>query len=312
MKKFFTLVAIAAIALCACNKNEINENREAASFVATFSNNVKTLLNNDRSQAWLGDEVIQIFDVTEAYNGTSAIHKFRNTSSTQSTAATFVADDPSFEFVEGHNYTAYYGGANEANYVALDGNIHQVIYTYDSDFIYNPEGMYGMPNNTIPLLCKFKYAGKSTLQSLKFHNVANLLVLRITNNTEKSKQIGHIQLAAQNDIDIMKMFGQSREIETVSSQTDYSSPAYRFCIGFTNNSTKSSVSFTSPITPNAGDTKDFAVLITKPTIANYTFALNATIYDQKGSTVGTPTKSENFFNKISEEGGHVYVWKIGI
>ena len=151
MKKFFTLVAIAAIALCACNKNEINENREAASFVATFSDNVKTLLNNDRSQAWLGGEVIQIFDVTDAYNGKSAIHKFRNTSSTQSTAATFVAEDPSFEFVEGHNYSAYYGGANEANYVALDGNIHQVIYTYDSDFIYNPEGMYGMPNNTIPL-----------------------------------------------------------------------------------------------------------------------------------------------------------------
>ena len=311
MKKFFTLVAIAAIALCACNKNEINENREAASFVATFSDNVKTLLNNDRSQAWLGGEVIQIFDVTDAYNGKSAIHKFRNTSSTQSTSATFVAEDPSFEFVEGHSYCAYYGGANEANDVALGTNGY-VLYTYDSDFLYNPEGMYGMPNNTIPLLCKFKYAGKSTLQSLKFYNVANLLVLRITNNTEKSKQIGHIQLAAQNDIDIMKMFGQSREIEKVSSQTDYSSPAYRFCIGFTNNSTKSSVSFTSPITLAAGDTKDFAVLITKPGIS-FPFPLNATIYDQKGGNiVGTATKNITFANVISEEGGHVYVWQFGI
>ena len=306
MKKFFTLVAIAAIALCACNKNEINENREAASFVATFSDNVKTLLNNDRSQAWLGGEVIQIFDVTDAYNGKSAIHKFRNTSSTQSTAATFVAEDPSFEFVKGHNYSAYYGGANEANYVALDRKIDQVIYTYDSDFIYNPEGMYGMPNNTIPLLCKFKYAGKSTLQSLKFRSVANLLVLRITNNAAESKQIGHIQLATNPDPIYVYMFGQSTDN---ASNKDYSTPTYDLYRGSTS---KSSVSFTSPITLNAGDTKDFAVLITKPTIANYTFALNATIYDQKGSTVGTPTKSENFFNKISEEGGHVYVWKFGI
>ena len=307
MKKFFTLVAIAAIALCACNKNEINENREAASFVATFSDNVKTLLNNDRSQAWLGGEVIQIFDVTDAYNGKSAIHKFRNTSSTQSTAATFVAEDPSFEFVEGHNYSAYYGGANEANYVALDGKIDQVIYTYDFDFIYNPEGMYGMPNNTIPLLCKFKYAGKSTLQSLKFRSVANLLVLRITNNAAESKQIGHIQLATNPDPSYLYMFGQSTDN---TSDKDYSTPTYDLYRGSTS---KSSVSFTSPITLNAGDTKDFAVLITQPTISK-SFALNATIYDQKnGSTVGTAaTKSENFFNKISKEGGHVYVWKFGI
>ena len=306
MKKFFTLVAIAAIALCACNKNEINENREAASFVATFSDNVKTLLNNDRSQAWLGGEVIQIFDVTDAYNGKSAIHKFRNTSSTQSTAATFVAEDPSFEFVEGHNYSAYYGGANEANYVALDGNIHQVIYTYDSDFIYNPEGMYGMPNNTIPLLCKFKYAGKSTLQSLKFRSVANLLVLRITNNATESKQIGHIQLATNPDFSFVYMFGQSTDN---ASNKDYSTPTYDLYRGSTS---KSSVSFTSPITLNAGDTKDFAVLITQPTNSK-SFDLNATIYDQKnGFTVGTATKSENFFNKISKEGGHVYVWKFGI
>lgn len=306
MKKFFTLVAIAAIALCACNKNEINENREAASFVATFSDNVKTLLNNDRSQAWLGGEVIQIFDVTDAYNGKSAIHKFRNTSSTQSTAATFVAEDPSFEFVEGHNYSAYYGGANEANYVALDRKIDQVIYTYDFDFIYNPEGMYGMPNNTIPLLCKFKYAGKSTLQSLKFRSVANLLVLRITNNAAESKQIGHIQLATNPDPSYLYMFGQSTDN---TSDKDYSTPTYDLYRGSTS---KSSVSFTSPITLNAGDTKDFAVLITQPTISK-SFALNATIYDQKnGSTVGTAKKSENFFNKISKEGGHVYVWKFGI
>ncbi len=310
MKKFYTLAAIATLALCACNKSDIDENREAASFVATFDNTVKTVLNEDRSQSWLGGEVVRIIDVAELNNGNSDSYKFRNTSATQSNVATFVADDPSFEFVEGHSYCAYYGGANEANDVTLHSGY--MCYTYDSDFLYNPEGQYGLPDNVVPLVCKFKYTGKSTLQSLRFHNVANLLVLRITNNASESKQIGHIQLDAERDIDIMKMFGQTRDVATLASSSDYSSPSYEFCTGFTNNSTKSSINFSSPITMYAGETKDFAVLITKPGIG-FPFSLTATISDQKGgATVGTITKQANFNSIISVEGGHVYVWKIGI
>ncbi len=310
MKKFFTLAAIATLALCACNKSDIDENREAASFVATFDNTVKTVLNEDRSQSWLGGEVVRIIDVAELNNGNSDSYKFRNTSATQSNVATFVADDPSFEFVEGHSYCAYYGGANEANDVTLHSGY--MCYTYDSDFLYNPEGQYGLPDNVVPLVCKFNYTGKSTLQSLRFHNVANLLVLRITNNASESKQIGHIQLAITPEAPFSNLFGQSRDVATLASSSDYSSPSYEFCTGFTNNSNKSSVNFSSPTTLDAGETKDFAVFITKA-LYPMSLTLTATISDQKGgATVGTATKQANFNTKISEEGGHVYVWKIGI
>lgn len=311
MKKFFTLVAIAAIALCACNKNEINENREAASFVATFSDNVKTLLNNDRSQAWLGGEVIQIFDVTDFVNGTSAVYKFTNTNTGQSTVAEFVAEDPNFKFVEGHSYYAYYGGANEANILATKDNF--ITLTYDKDFLYNPEGKYGLPNNSIPLSCKFKYTGKSSVRSLKFRNVVNLLVLRITNNTLESKQIGHILLDLQPAFYVTQLFGQSRDNQDLSSpEIDYSTPVYVYCQGFTNISSQSNINFGSPIMLGAGETKDFAVFIAKP-VNTMKMTLNAKIYDQKGSTVGEASKEEIAFHyTISEEGGHVYVWKFGI
>ena len=310
MKKFFTLVAIAAIALCACNKNEINENREAASFVATFSDNVKTLLNNDRSQAWLGGEVIQIFDVTDFVNGTSAVYKFTNTNTGHSTVAEFVAEDPNFKFVEGHSYYAYYGGANEANILAMKDNF--ITLTYDKDFLYNPEGKYGLPNNSIPLSCKFKYTGKSSVQSLKFRNVVNLLVLRITNNTSESKQIGHILLDLQPAFSLTQLFGQSRDNQDLSAGIDYSTPVYVYCQGLTNNSSQSNINFGSPIMLGAGETKDFAVFITKP-VNPMSMTLNARIYDQNGgTTIGTASKSSSLFGIISEDGGHVYVLKFGI
>ena len=310
MKKFFTLVAIAAIALCACNKNEINENREAASFVAALHDNTKTILNNDRSQAWLGGEVIQIFDVTDFVNGTSAVYKFTNTNTGQSTVAEFVAEDPNFKFVEGHSYYAYYGGANEANILATKDNF--ITLTYDKDFLYNPEGKYGLPNNSIPLSCKFKYTGKSSVRSLKFRNVVNLLVLRITNNTLESKQIGHILLDLQPAFYLTQLFGQSRDNQDLSSpEIDYSTPVYVYCQGFTNISSQSNINFGSPIMLGAGETKDFAVFIAKP-VNPMSMTLNAKIYDQKGSTVGTASKTSAFHSIISEEGGHVYVWKFGI
>ena len=309
MKNFFTLVAIAAIALCACNKNEINENREAASFVAALHDNTKTILNNDRSQAWLGGEVIQIFDVTDFVNGTSAVYKFTNTNTGQSTVAEFVAEDPNFKFVEGHSYYAYYGGANEANILATKDNY--ITLTYDKDFLYNPEGKYGLPNNSIPLSCKFKYTGKSSVRSLKFRNVVNLLVLRITNNTSESKQIGHILLDLQPAFYLTQLFGQSRDNQALSAEIDYSTPDYVYCQGFTNISSQSNINFGSPIMLGDGETKDFAVFITKP-INPMSMTLNATIYDQKGSTVGAANKTSAFHYTFSEEGGHVYVWQFGI
>lgn len=311
MKNFFTLVAIAAIALCACNKNEINENREAASFVAALHDNTKTILNNDRSQAWLGGEVIQIFDVTDFVNGTSAVYKFTNTNTGQSTVAEFVAEDPNFKFVEGHSYYAYYGGANEANILATKDNF--ITLTYDKDFLYNPEGKYGLPNNSIPLSCKFKYTGKSSVQSLKFRNVVNLLVLRITNNTSESKQIGHILFDAQPEVlPLAWLFGQSRDNQDLIAGIDYSTPVYVYCQGFTNNSSKSNINFGSPIMLGAGETKDFAVFITTP-VNPAPVTLNAKIYDQNGgTTIGTASKGYGSLKNISDAGGHVYVWKFGI
>ena len=51
MKKIFILIAIASMTFCACNKSEIIENKEAASFVASFDANTKTTLNNNLSQS---------------------------------------------------------------------------------------------------------------------------------------------------------------------------------------------------------------------------------------------------------------------
>ena len=311
MQKLFTLVIVAILALCSCSKSEINENREAASFVAALHDNTKTILNNDRSQSWLGGEVVQIFDVTDFVKGTSAVYKFTNTNTGQSTVAEFVAEDPNFKFVEGHSYYAYYGGANEANILATKDNF--ITLTYDKDFLYNPEGKYGLPNNSIPLSCKFKYTGKSSVQSLKFRNVVNLLVLRITNNTSESKQIGHILLDLQPVFQLTQLFGQSRDNQSLTDKTDYSTPDYVYCQGFTNNSSKSNINFGSPIMLGAGKTKDFAVFITKP-VSPMLMTLNATIYDQNdGTTIGTASKNDSsLFGIISEDGGHVYVWTISI
>lgn len=295
---------------CACNKSEIIENKEAASFVASFDANTKTTLNNNLSQSWLGGEVVKVLDVTNAFLATpiETSCTFTNVYATKSTKATFVADDPSFEFIEGHNYIVYYAGTNSTT-LKREGATRYMSIKFKSDFKYNPLGKYGLPDNQIPLISKFKYSGKASVQNILFHNITNLLVIRVKNNTSESKQVGYIKIEQSKKHYTVNMFGGA--LIPYTNTDDYSLPgtSYDFW-GGSSASGLGQIIFDSPITIASGETKDFAVFIMRPDSG--TFDLTTQIFDKNnGNKIAEAVKSG--LSKTNFVGpGRTLVWSIDI
>ena len=316
MKKIFILIAIASMTFCACNKSEIIENKEAASFVASFDANTKTTLNDDRSQSWLGGEIVKVLDVTDASQDTpvETTCTFTNIGP-KGPKATFVADDPEFEFVEGHNYFVYYGGTlNSTNYSTTLSKVEKALLLglkFSTAYLYNPTGTYGLSDNQIPLASKFKYTGKASVQNIIFHNISSLLVLRVKNNSAESKQVGYIQIEQSKQEWQTHMFGGA--LVPFSKTDDYSNPSTSYDFGGGSNATYLAiVSFSSSTTIEPGETKDFAVCVLKPYNNALSFDLTAQIYDKKpGTIVASAVKSG--LSKTNFDGpGHTYVWSINI
>lgn len=317
MKKIFILIAIASMTFCACNKSEIIENKEAASFVASFDANTKTTLNDDRSQWWLGGEVVKVLDVTDAsqVKPVGITCTFTN-KGTKGPKATFVANNQLFEFVEGHNYFVYYDGTSDPKLTRATEKYLGL--QFNKDYLYNPTGKYGLSDNQIPLASKFKYTGKASVQNIKFHNIVSLLVLKVTNNSAESKQVGYIQLEESRDqleepISDYRtnIFGGA--LVPYSKSDDYSSLGTSYNFGGGSNATYMAfVSFSSPITIAKGETKDFAVCVMKPWDKNATFDLTAKIYETKsGPIVASAVRSGLSQTKLNGP-GHTYVWSIDI
>ena len=310
MKKIFILIAIASMTFCACNKSEIIENKEAASFVASFDANTKTTLNDDRSQSWLGGEVVKVLDVTDASQDTpiETTCTFTNIG-TKGPKATFVADNQSFEFVEGHNYFVYYDGTSNPK---LNRSTERYLgLQFNKENFYNPTGTYGLSDNQIPLASKFKYTGKASVQNIKFHNIVSLLVLKVTNNSAESKQVGYIQLEESKKDYTTNIFGGA--LVPYSKSDDYSSPGTSYNFGGGSNATyMASVSFSSPITIAGGGIKYFTVCVMKPWDSNATFDLTAKIYKTKsGPIVASAVRSGLSQAKLNGP-GHTHVWSIDI
>ena len=315
MKKIFILIAIASMTFCACNKSEIIENKEAASFVASFDANTKTTLNDDRSQSWLGGEVVKVLDVTDASQDTpiETTCTFTNIG-TKGPKATFVADDQLFEFVEGHNYFVYYGGTlNSTNYSSSLTRVSPTLLglKFSKGYLYNPTGKYGLSDNQIPLASKFKYTGKASVQNIIFHNISSLLVLRVKNNSAESKQVGYIQIEQSEQNWQTHMFGGA--LVSFSKTDDYSDPNTSYNFGGGSNATYLAiVSFSSPTTIAPGETKDFAVCVMKPYNNAPSFDLTAQISDKKSGTIVASAVKSGLSKTNFDGPGHTYVWSIDI
>lgn len=317
MKKIFILIAIASMTFCACNKSEIIENKEAASFVASFDANTKTTLNNDLSQSWLGGEVVKVLDVTDASKDTpvETTCTFTNIG-IKGPKATFVADNQSFEFVEGHNYFVYYGGTSDKSETLCRVDKTLLGLKFSTAYLYNPTGKYGLSDNLIPLASKFKYTGKASVQNIIFHNISSLLVLRVTNKSGEDKQVGYIQIGhlAQSGQPYPSwrthIFGGA--LPPYSKSDDYSDPSTSYNFGGGSQATNLAiVSFSSSITIKDKETKDFAVCVVQP-YTDASFDLTAQIYDNKpGTIVASAVKSG--LSKTNFKGpGHTYVWSVDI
>lgn len=305
---------------CACNKSEIIENKEAASFVASFDANTKTTLNNNLSQSWLGGEVVKVLDVTDASQETpiETTCTFTNIG-TKGPKATFVANDPEnpeFEFVEGHNYFVYYGGTSDKSETLCRVDKTLLGLKFSTAYLYNPTGKYGLSDNIIPLASKFKYTGKASVQNIIFHNISSLLVLRVTNKSGEDKQVGYIQIGhlAKNDGQPAPswqthIFGGA--LPQYSNTDDYSKPSTYNFGGGSQATNLAIVSFSSPITIKDKETKDFAVCVVQP-YTDQSFDLTAQIYDNKaGTIVASAVKSGLSKTKLNGP-GHTYVWSINI
>ena len=317
MKKIFILIAIASMTFCACNKSEIIENKEAASFVASFDANTKTTLNDDRSQSWLGGEVVKVLDVTDASQETpiETTCTFTN-KGTKGPKATFVADNQSFEFVQGHNYFVYYGGTSDkSDQLSIVDKMHLGL-KFSAAYLYNPTGKYGLSDNLIPLVSKFKYTGKASVQNIIFHNISSLLVLRVTNTSGEDKQVGYIRIGHLEQPEKPKpswrthIFGGA--LPRYSKSDDYSDPSTSYNFGGGSHATNlATVSFSSPITIKNNETKDFAVCVVQP-YSDESFDLTAQIYNiQSGTIVASAVKSGLSKTKLNGP-GHTYVWSIDI
>ena len=326
MKKIFILIAIASMTFCACNKSEIIENKEAASFVASFDANTKTTLNNDKelSQSWLGGEVVKVLDVTHASQITDPKKEEVKTCTftnigTKGPKATFVADNQSFEFVGGHNYFVYYGGTSDkSDQLSIVDKMHLGL-KFSAAYLYNPTGKYGLSDNLIPLVSKFKYTGKASVQNIMFHNISSLLVLRVTNTSGEDKQVGYIRIGHLEQPEQPEkpkpswrthIFGGA--LPRYSKIDDYSDPSTSYNFGGGSHATNlATVSFSSPITIKNNETKDFAVCVVQP-YSDESFDLTAQIYNiQSGTIVASAVKSGLSKTKLNGP-GHTYVWSIDI
>lgn len=191
MKKYLIL-ALISCALMSCGKEDmVNENSTPLSFTAGFDSNSKSMLNNDRSQTWIGLDQVTIYDVTD-YASTSSYATFTNTRTTPSTSATFKIDSgfESFAFQKDHKYIA----VHNANSISLNPTYYSI--HFKNPVTYDSGRKYGMPDNTIPVACYFTYSDESSLHGISFHNISSLCVVRVTNNTSDPINITDIQLEA--------------------------------------------------------------------------------------------------------------------
>ena len=318
MKKIFILIAIASMTFCACNKSEIIENKEAASFVASFDANTKTTLNDNRSQWWLGGEVVKVLDVTHAsQDPKTEISCIFTNKGTKGPKATFVADNQSFKFVEGHNYFVYYGGTSNKSETLRRVDNTLLGLKFSTAYLYNPTGKYGLSDNLIPLASKFKYTGEASVQNIIFHNISSLLVLRVTNKSGEDKQVGYIQIGhfAQNGKPDPSwrthIFGGA--LPAYSEDDDYSNPSTSYNFGGGSNATYLAiVSFSSSTTIEPGETKDFAVCVMKPYNNAPSFDLTAQISDKKSGTIVASAVKSGLSKTNFDGPGHTYVWSINI
>lgn len=266
-----------------CSKeNTIINNNSPLSFTAGFAEGTKSMLNDDRSQTWLGGDQVIIYDVTDKSTPSSQA-KFTNISSNPSTSATFTINPEfsSFEFVTNHKYLALHNATG----VFSDSKSYRIIMKNSGAITYDSGRKYGMPDHTIPVAYYFTYSGKSSLQNFSFKNIMALCVVRVTNNTSAPINISKIELKASSDSPDSKwnanVFGGIWIV-------DYSSSPY---VGCSASPLKDTNVITCNNTIEPGATCDYSTLIAR---IYYTSrgTISVTIDVKDGSeTLATATKT---------------------
>lgn len=194
MKKYF-IIALSLCAVMSCSKENTITNNTPLSFTAGFDEGTKSMLNDDRSQSWLGGDKVIVYDITDIPVFADLVSaSFTNISTSPSSSAIFTldAESSSFTFENNHKYLALHNARVSATQLE---KIKSCTIKFTNTISFDSSRKYGMPDNTIPVASFFTYTGESSLQNISFHNITALCVVRVKNKTMNPIHISRISLS---------------------------------------------------------------------------------------------------------------------
>ena len=194
--KYLLLIALPLVALCACNKENVdtNETRPVSIFASHENDDTKTALDGI-NMTWAGGEDLRLglLDNTLATGASAQQFTFSNVSG-PGTSASFECESFKAEgFLDGEQYIVV-SKQNDQNVSRQSGHWLSSLYI-NSNQTYNGTNAIGLSDNVIPVYGEIKVGDPSySKDAINMKTPCTVLKLVLTNSTGSAQTISKITL----------------------------------------------------------------------------------------------------------------------